>query len=157
MKKPQWNSIDVSGCINNNQTDITYFFNTISPWLNYLTFNNEELKHDIFLKLLSKLPQFQPSKGKLHNFLWTVATNHYKESKIIKKRKILFHDVDISNIDIIEEEHMFFSNNLELLDKLPQNDHLFLINHIIKQKKDQSIQDRKRFQLIKKQLLKLKN
>ena len=155
MNKPQWSSINITGIINNNQGDITFFYNVMSSWLSFLTHGNDEVKNDIFMKLIAKLPQFDSTKGKLHNFLFTVASNTYKETLKDKKRKIHFVEgFDMLVHTFVGEMDTESSNELHLhiLDGLSPQDHRFLLDHITTQKKNQSNADRKRFAEIKKRI-----
>jgi DNA-directed RNA polymerase specialized sigma24 family protein len=155
MNKPQWSSINVTGIINNNQSDITFFYNVMSSWLSFLTHGNDEVKNDIFMKLLAKLPQFDPTKGKLHNFLFTVATNQYKEQLKERKRKIHFVEGFEMLVHTFTGESDSDSSNelhLHILDGLSPQDHRFLLDYITCRKKDQSTADRKKFAEIKKRI-----
>ncbi len=158
--KNEWKGkeINIQGIINNNQKDITSFYENIKPWLLFITKNNEEYTNDIFIKIITKLPLFDENRGKLYNFIYTLSLNEYKVKMRPVKQSIIIVDTlynvfgiksEYTNIpDLINNENDSYLTKLE---ELPQEDIEFLYDYITK-KYNKAGDNFKKFKKLKEEL-----
>ena len=84
-----WSNINYSAItINNNQREITKLYGIMENWLTLLTNDDREVMNDIFMKVINALPNFNQKKGKVHNYICTIAINHIRTIKRKKKNVI---------------------------------------------------------------------
>jgi DNA-directed RNA polymerase specialized sigma24 family protein len=159
MAKIDWNTIDTNEIVLGNQREITRLYHMIYGWLQFLTLSDEEIHHDIFLKVINNINKYNPLRGKLHNFIVTVCINEYKTIKRPKKRtsaiecQLLLDEpkfnykeepIEINDIDYEHELNM-------VLVSIPIEDRHFILNYI-HSKKQKGMNDRQRFNRLKKTL-----
>ena len=95
-----WDSIDPQAIIDGDQKAINYAYQQLIGWLLFITKNNEELSHDIFMKIISRMDRYIPLRSKLHNFIWTIGRNElysFHRLKNTKKIKLSYETTYINN------------------------------------------------------------
>ena len=155
--------IDLLLILDNNQKEITRFYNELIPLLSFITKKNEEIANDIFLKILSKLTNFDIKRGKLYNYVYIIALNEYKVTQRTKKKNIQitnFTDLkdeikkNLYNIKEIEDETYTYEEEfVKLISKLNNKEKEFVIKYI-NQKEIKKTKDRVFFHKIKQKLKK---
>lgn len=81
-----WDSINVTLLRNNNQNEITRFYNVFKPFfLNFLK-HNEELYNDLIVLVLKELPSFK-EESKFSTWVYTLAKNLSLAFEKKKKRE----------------------------------------------------------------------
>ncbi len=153
IEETNWYSVDYNLIQQNNQQEITKFYKIIINWLNFITKKNEELSHDIFLKLLNNLSKYNPKRGKIHNFIYTLVINEYKTQMRPKKRKIKTEYIDnkFDVIEIIDEEIDYEEQLNQLMNDLTFQEQIFILNYIHSDLK-KTQQQKQSFMRLKKKL-----
>lgn len=105
-----FNKFNVEMILSGNQREIKLLYNEMNDWLMHKTSNNEELKNDIFMKILNNLSKFDKKRSKLHNFIYTITQNEILDNIRAKKR---CKDNIINNI---------LGNHININRELNQND-----------------------------------
>lgn len=104
-KQNDWNLICVSAITNGNQSEISRMYYSMKDWLTNLTKRNEEVAHDIFLSLIRKIQYYDSGRSDLHNFLFTVAKNEYRD--IIRPRK----RIEKTKLDIVSFSDLSYDDD----------------------------------------------
>lgn len=124
-----WNSIDITILLltadTMYQVAVTGFYKVIHPFIMNFVKRNEELANDIFLKVLTKLNKYDPQKGKLHNFIYTIIKNDYLE--FCSKKPIVFVEISRHIMEQNQDPNKAMYDRIdELMATLSRSDRSFI-------------------------------
>lgn len=101
-------------CRNGNQRSFEELFNRVKPWLSKMLYRivadtdvTYDLQQETWIKLINTCHKFNPEKGKINNFIFTIAKNE------ALKWKFNYHKADrLSKMDGQKQETVFGINEL---------------------------------------------
>ena len=142
-----WDDVNIQLIQNDDRKEITRLYNMMYNWLIWKFQGDSDAISFVFLKIIKKIKtHYQPIKGLLSNFIYTIAINEHIEycKRLIRERKKqqdnnitfvpLFEKYDVAeagadNSNDVDLTEMFYS----LVSFLNDNDKEFIYNYLNKQ------------------------
>ena len=91
-----WNSINITLLKENNQAEISRLYSLTKEFFMFFFKGDEELYHDLILRLLSRIHLYEPQRSSFHNFVYTMAVNMRNANHRNKKKAVQCSVVDFT-------------------------------------------------------------